>query len=58
MIALQVVYRLRNGTGITLSSGNATTLHADFWNTWDQAGLEVAVATCITSGQQCGELRG
>jgi hypothetical protein len=57
MIALQVVYRLRDGTRTTLSSGNTTTLHADFWNTWDQAGLEAAVATCVTSGQQCGELR-
>jgi len=32
---------------VTLSSGSASTMHSDFWNTWDQAELERLVAECI-----------
>ena len=32
---------------VTLSSGEASTMHADFWNTWDQAELERLVKRCI-----------
>ena len=32
---------------VTLSSGSASSVHADFWNTWDQQALEALVARCI-----------
>lgn len=32
---------------VTLSSGAASTMHSDFWNTWDQAELERLVVNCI-----------
>jgi hypothetical protein len=32
---------------VKLSSGAASTMHADFWNTWDQAELERLVVNCI-----------
>ncbi len=34
---------------VTLSSGGASTMHADFWNTWDQAELGRLVAKCINA---------
>jgi len=37
-----------------LSSGDPTTLHADFWNTWQQAALEQAVADCLNAGSSAG----
>jgi hypothetical protein len=35
---------------VTLSSGAASTMHADFWNTWDQTELERLVVECINNG--------
>jgi len=32
---------------VTLSSGDASTMHSDFWNTWDQQALGALVAHCI-----------
>jgi Domain of unknown function (DUF1996)/RTX calcium-binding nonapeptide repeat (4 copies) len=32
---------------VTLSSGAASTMHSDFWNTWDQGTLEELVLGCI-----------
>jgi hypothetical protein len=42
-----VRYPVENVSGYTLSSGPLSTLHADFWNTWDQPGLEALVAECL-----------
>jgi hypothetical protein len=40
----------RTSGRVTLSSGAASTMHADFWNTWDQAELERLVVECINNG--------
>lgn len=40
-------YATQGGVGYTLASGDALTMHADFWNTWDQAKLEELVQVCI-----------
>ena len=34
---------------VTLSSGSASSVHADFWNTWDQQALDALVERCINS---------
>jgi hypothetical protein len=34
---------------VTLSSGPASSMHADFWNTWDQAALKRLVVACINN---------
>jgi hypothetical protein len=34
---------------VTLSSGAASTMHSDFWNTWDQTELERLVVECINN---------
>ena len=57
-LTLTVVYPITDGKGASLSSGDATTLHADFWNTWQQAALEQEVANCLNAGLVCGELQG
>ena len=44
------VYDTYGGPGITLASGGPETMHADFWNTWDQAKLESLVKFCLNSG--------
>lgn len=41
-------------TGITLSSGPPSTLHADFWNAWKQKSLERLVDKCLIGGIDCG----
>ncbi len=38
-----------SSAGITLSSGNPYSVHADFWNTWHQPSLEFLVAQCMNS---------
>jgi hypothetical protein len=37
------------GKTVTLSSGPTSTMHADFWNTWNQAGLITMIRSCIES---------
>ena len=39
---------------ITLASGAYYTLHADFWNTWDQARLDFLVDNCLNANVDCG----
>ncbi len=38
-----------SSSGITISSGNTYSIHADFWNTWHQPSLEFLVAQCMNS---------
>ncbi|HEX9124470.1 MAG TPA: DUF1996 domain-containing protein [Actinomycetota bacterium] len=39
---------------LSLSSGPFWTLHADFWNTWQQPRLDQLVSECIVAGVHCG----
>jgi hypothetical protein len=41
---------------LTLSSGPTYTLHADFWNTWQQARLDQLVADCLAAQVHCGSV--
>jgi hypothetical protein len=43
-----------SSAGITLSSGPVYTVHADFWNTWQQASLQTLVANCLNAHKDCG----
>ncbi len=60
-IQFHIVWNIKNGTGTHLSSDHdapgGTTLHADFWNTWDQAVLRDAVTTCINGNLDCKRLK-
>lgn len=54
-----VVYRVGTTTGaITLSSGNVNSIHADFWNVWDQPTLESLVRECFHGQKNCGHFKG
>ena len=55
-LSIVVVYPISNGSAITLSSGSATTMHGDFWNTWDQASLVGFTVSCIRVSGSCGVL--
>jgi len=39
---------------LSLSSGPFHTLHADFWNTWQQSRLDQLVAECLNAHVRCG----
>jgi len=41
---------------LTLSSGPWYTLHADFWNTWQQERLDQLVADCLVARAHCGSV--
>jgi hypothetical protein len=48
MLVTTIKFRLPTTKGqVSLSSGAPSTMHADFFNAWDQAVLEDLVATCI-----------
>jgi hypothetical protein len=40
-------------SSLTLSSGSVHSMHADFWNTWNQARLEQLVSHCVNAGKKC-----
>jgi hypothetical protein len=41
-----------------LSSGPYYTMHADFWNTWQQDALDGLVARCVRAREACGVISG
>jgi hypothetical protein len=57
--AITEVFRYGELTaGGRLSSGDFSTGHADFWNTWQQAELAALVARCLNSSIDCGRIDG
>jgi hypothetical protein len=46
-------YPISDGSKVSLSSGPAYTLHADFFNGWEAATLKTLVAECVNAGVQC-----
>jgi len=54
-----VRYPVNNVSGLRLSSGPLSTMHADFWNTWAQPGLETLVDRCLNnSATSCPRIDG
>jgi Domain of unknown function (DUF1996) len=52
-LAYHIRYPISNGKGFRLSSGSATTLHGDFWNTWHQRALRRSVRRCLNHLRKC-----
>jgi hypothetical protein len=58
-IVFHITFGIRDGRGYTLSSDpmmqmhDGMSLHADFWNTWDQAELERQIDACLNAGRSC-----
>ena len=58
-LSMVVRYPIQSLSGRTLSSGPLSTMHADFWNTWDQPALEALVARCLNdSTLSCPRIEG
>lgn len=55
-LSIVIVYPVTDAAGAMLSSGDPTTLHGDFWNTWQQKGLERVTETCLSKLTNCGVL--
>ncbi len=54
-VIMRLEYPVGFDTGdITFSSGPLYTIHGDFWNTWNQAGLAQLVRDCVQNGIGCG----
>jgi hypothetical protein len=54
-----IVYPVGTNTGtISLASGSVYSVHADFFNGWDQATLSALVATCLNGLKDCGHYKG
>ena len=43
----------RGGTDEMMGMMHGMSLHADFWNTWNQTVLERTVADCLNAGDSC-----
>jgi hypothetical protein len=43
-----------HSSGLSLASGPTFTAHADFWNTWRQAGLTDLTTRCLNADVDCG----
>lgn len=48
--------RPRGGSAVRLASGGAWTMHADFWNTWQQRRLKALVYECLDLDIDCGDV--
>ena len=58
-LTIVVRYPIQDVSGYRLSSGPMSSLHADFWNTWRQPGLEELVARCLNdSTRSCPRIDG
>ena len=58
-LTIVVRYPIQSVSGYRLSSGPLSSLHADFWNTWRQPGLEELVARCLNdSTRSCPRIDG
>jgi hypothetical protein len=54
-----IVYPVGTNTGtISLASGSVYSVHADFFNGWDQATLSALVAMCLNGPKDCGHYKG
>ena len=53
-LIMRVSWSITNGNGVSLASGPAYTMHADFFNAWNQTGLQTLVHDCIQAGVDCG----
>jgi Domain of unknown function (DUF1996) len=52
-LTMAVSFAMRNGDGVTLSSGKFWTMHADFFNAWNQTALKKMIRNCIHANKEC-----
>lgn len=52
-LTMAIVFPIRNGSGVRLASGPFYTLHADFFNAWNQTVLKNLIQNCIRVNREC-----
>jgi hypothetical protein len=52
-LTMAIVFPIRNGSHVRLSSGPPYTLHADFFNAWNQTSLKKLIQNCIRANREC-----
>ncbi|KAB1934911.1 DUF1996 domain-containing protein [Micromonospora sp. ALFpr18c] len=53
-LSFMVNYQSLGGTGLSLASGKASSMHGDFMNAWDPAHLGGLVKSCLNQNAKCG----
>jgi hypothetical protein len=52
-LTMAVSFAMRDGAGVNLSSGPFFTMHADFFNAWNQTALKKMIHNCIHANREC-----
>lgn len=52
-LTMAISFPIRNGSGVTLASGPFYTMHADFFNAWNQTSLKKLIQNCIRANREC-----
>jgi hypothetical protein len=52
-LTIAITFPIRSGSGVRLSSGPFYTLHADFFNAWNQTVLKNLIRNCIHANKEC-----
>jgi hypothetical protein len=52
-LVFSITYPIHDGTAITLATGAPHTMHADFFNAWNQRVLRRLVRRCLHAGIEC-----
>jgi hypothetical protein len=52
-LTMAIVFPIRSGSGVRLASGPPYTMHADFFNAWNQTVLKNLIQNCIRANREC-----
>jgi hypothetical protein len=52
-LTMAVSFAMRDGSHVKLSSGPFYTMHADFFNAWNQTALKKMIHNCIHANKEC-----
>ena len=52
-LTISISFPVRSGAGVKLASGPFYTLHADFFNAWNQTALKNLIQNCIRANKEC-----
>lgn len=52
-LTMAVSFPIRSGVGVRLASGPFYTMHADFFNAWNQTTLKNLIQNCIRANREC-----
>ncbi len=56
-LTAQAKWPIRNGTGAKFSTGDASTLTAEFFDAWDPAVMQQLIDDCMNNGVFCGSIQ-